>query len=124
MSAPGSYRDARSVVEPRPAWLAACRIQPASLRWAKQLPPPAVMTPVTKIRWLERARTVSRKSPIHCPPRWAADYDTCGHQDLKRKGRKDTAENRSDRQDALGVSDAMIKAYDKSVPNVKPSVPD
>lgn len=41
--------------------------------------------------------------------------------DLKRKGGTDTAGNRADRQDALGVSDAMMKVYDKSVPRVKPS---
>lgn len=41
--------------------------------------------------------------------------------DLKRKGGTDTAGNRADRQDALGVTDAMMKVYDKSVPRVKPS---
>jgi len=41
--------------------------------------------------------------------------------DLKRKGGTDTMGNRADRQDALGVSDAMMKIYDKSVPRVKPS---
>ena len=41
--------------------------------------------------------------------------------DLKRKGGTDTEGNRADRQDALGVTDAMMKVYDKSVPRVKPS---
>ncbi|MDG9761343.1 MULTISPECIES: tyrosine recombinase XerC [Stenotrophomonas] len=41
--------------------------------------------------------------------------------DLKRKGGTDTAGNRAERQDALGVTDAMMKVYDKSVPRVKPS---
>lgn len=43
--------------------------------------------------------------------------------DLKRKGGTDTAGNRADRQDALGVSDAMMKVYDKSVPVVPPAGP-
>ena len=41
--------------------------------------------------------------------------------DLKRKGGTDTVGNRAERQDALGVSDAMMKIYDKSVPRVRPS---
>lgn len=41
--------------------------------------------------------------------------------DLKRKGGTDTAGNRAERQDALGVTDAMMKIYDKSVPRVKPA---
>lgn len=41
--------------------------------------------------------------------------------DLKRKGGTDTPGNRADKQDALGVSEAMMKVYDKSVPRVKPS---
>lgn len=41
--------------------------------------------------------------------------------DLKRKGGTDTMGNRAERQDALGVSDAMMKVYDKSVPRVEPS---
>ncbi|WP_340571703.1 integrase [Stenotrophomonas sp. G106K1] len=41
--------------------------------------------------------------------------------DLKRKGGTDTVGNRGERQDALGVTDAMMKVYDKSVPRVKPS---
>lgn len=41
--------------------------------------------------------------------------------DLKRKGGTDTAGNRAEKQDALGVSEAMMKVYDKSVPRVKPS---
>lgn len=49
-----------------------------------------------------------------------------GHQrfgihDLKRKGGTDTDGNRAERQDALGVSGAMMKVCDKSVPMVKPS---
>lgn len=42
-----------------------------------------------------------------------------GIHDLKRKGGTDTEGNRAERQDALGVSDAMMKVYDKSVPKVK-----
>lgn len=41
--------------------------------------------------------------------------------DLKRKGGTDTTGNRAEKQDALGVSEAMMKVYDKSVPTVKPS---
>lgn len=33
--------------------------------------------------------------------------------DIKRKGGTDTIGNRADRQDALEVSDAMMKAYEK-----------
>lgn len=43
--------------------------------------------------------------------------------DLKRKGGTDTAGNRAERQDALGVTDAMMKVYDKSVPRVRPAGP-
>lgn len=41
--------------------------------------------------------------------------------DLKRKGGTDTPGTRAEKQDALGVSEAMMKVYDKSVPQVKPS---
>lgn len=41
--------------------------------------------------------------------------------DLKRKGGTDTPGTRAEKQDALGVSEAMMKVYDKSVPRVKPS---
>lgn len=41
--------------------------------------------------------------------------------DLKRKGGTDTAGNVADKQTALGVSEAMMKVYDLSVPLVKPS---
>lgn len=41
--------------------------------------------------------------------------------DLKRKGGTDTVGNRGERQDALGVTDAMMKVYDKSVPRVGPA---
>ncbi|GAB3744998.1 site-specific integrase [Lysobacter olei] len=41
--------------------------------------------------------------------------------DLKRKGGTDAVGDKGQRQDALGVSDAMMKVYDKSVPRVKPS---
>lgn len=41
--------------------------------------------------------------------------------DLKRKGGTDIKGNRAEKQDALGVSEAMMKVYDKSVPSVKPS---
>lgn len=40
--------------------------------------------------------------------------------DLTRKGGTDTVGNRAEKQDALGVSEAMMKRYDKSVPRVKP----
>ena len=43
--------------------------------------------------------------------------------DLKRKGGTDTPGNRADKQDALGVSEAMMKVYDHSVPVVKTSEP-
>lgn len=41
--------------------------------------------------------------------------------DLKRKGGTDTAGNVADKQTALGVSPAMMKVYDLSVPLVRPS---
>jgi len=41
--------------------------------------------------------------------------------DLKRKGGTDTAGNVADKQTALGVSEAMMKVYDLSVPRVKAS---
>ncbi|QDH70888.1 site-specific integrase [Marilutibacter alkalisoli] len=41
--------------------------------------------------------------------------------DLKRKGGTDTVGTRAEKQDALGVSEAMMKVYDKSVPTTKPS---
>ena len=41
--------------------------------------------------------------------------------DLKRKGGTDTAGNVADKQTALGVSPAMMKVYDLSVPKVRPS---
>ena len=41
--------------------------------------------------------------------------------DLKRKGGTDTAGTRADKQDALGVTEAMMNVYDLSVPLVKPS---
>lgn len=50
-----------------------------------------------------------------------AEEQRFGIHDLKRTGGTDTAGNRADRQDALGVSDATMKIYDKSVPKVRPS---
>lgn len=44
-----------------------------------------------------------------------------GLHDLKRKGGTDAAGGKGERQDALGVSDAMMKAYAHPVPGVKPS---
>ncbi|MGY3265855.1 site-specific integrase [Lysobacter sp. HA35] len=44
-----------------------------------------------------------------------------GLHDLKRKGGTEAAGSKGERQDALGVSDAMMKVYDHSVPRVKPS---
>lgn len=41
--------------------------------------------------------------------------------DLKLKGGTDAVGDKGQRQDALGVSDVMMKVYDKSVPRVKPS---
>lgn len=41
--------------------------------------------------------------------------------DLKRKGGTDTAGNVADKQTALGVSPAMMKVYDLSLPRVRPS---
>ncbi|KRA54841.1 hypothetical protein ASD77_09750 [Pseudoxanthomonas sp. Root65] len=41
--------------------------------------------------------------------------------DLKRQGGTDTEGNVADKQTALGVSPAMMKVYDLSVPRVKPS---
>ncbi len=40
--------------------------------------------------------------------------------DLKRKGGTDTTGNVADKQTALGVTEAMMKVYDLSVPQVKP----
>lgn len=41
--------------------------------------------------------------------------------DLKRKGGTDTPGTRAEKQDALGVTEAMMPIYDTSVPFVKPS---
>jgi hypothetical protein len=41
--------------------------------------------------------------------------------DLKRKGGTDTVGTRADKQDALGLTEAMMNVYDLSVPTVKPS---
>jgi len=41
--------------------------------------------------------------------------------DLKRKGVTDTPGTRAEKQDAAGLSEGMMKVYDKSVPTVKPS---
>lgn len=41
--------------------------------------------------------------------------------DLKRKGGTDTPGTRAEKQDALGLTEQMMKVYDKSVPTVKPS---
>jgi len=50
-----------------------------------------------------------------------AQEDRFSLHDLKRKGGTDTVGTRAEKQDALGVSEAMMKVYDKSVPRVKPS---
>jgi site-specific recombinase XerC len=44
-----------------------------------------------------------------------------GLHDLKRKGGTDTVGNRAEKQDALGVSEAMMAVYDQSVPVVRPT---
>lgn len=41
--------------------------------------------------------------------------------DLKRKGVTDTPGTKHEKQDAAGLSESMMKVYDKSVPTVKPS---
>ena len=41
--------------------------------------------------------------------------------DLKRKGGTDTPGTRTEKQDALGLTEQMMKVYDKSVSTVKPS---
>lgn len=41
--------------------------------------------------------------------------------DLKRKGITDTPGTGAEKKDAAGLSEAMMKTYDKSVPIVKPS---
>lgn len=41
--------------------------------------------------------------------------------DLKRKGGTDTKDTKAEKQDALGVTEQMMKTYDKSVPCVRPS---
>ncbi|MFK3647953.1 tyrosine recombinase XerC [Lysobacter enzymogenes] len=41
--------------------------------------------------------------------------------DLKRKGITDTPGTGAEKKDAAGLSEAMMKTYDKSVPTVKPS---
>ena len=51
----------------------------------------------------------------------SAAEDRFSLHDLKRKGGTDTVGTRAEKQDALGVSEAMMKRYDKSVPRVKPS---
>jgi hypothetical protein len=40
---------------------------------------------------------------------------------LKRKGITDTPGTTADKQDAAGLSPAMMKTYDKSLPVVDPS---
>lgn len=49
------------------------------------------------------------------------DEERFSLHDLKRKGGTDAPGSKGERQDALGVSDAMMKVYDKSEPRVKPS---
>jgi len=44
-----------------------------------------------------------------------------GLHDLKRKGITDTAGTKADKQDAAGLTEAMMPVYDFSVPLVKPS---
>lgn len=44
-----------------------------------------------------------------------------GLHDLKRKGGTDTPGTKAEKQDALGVTEQMMKVYDKSVPEVAPS---
>ncbi|MHB1057295.1 MAG: integrase [Rhodanobacter sp.] len=44
-----------------------------------------------------------------------------GLHDLKRKGVTDTAGTKADRQDAAGLTEAMMTVYDFSVPVVKPA---
>jgi len=44
-----------------------------------------------------------------------------GLHDLKRKGVTDTAGTKADRQDAAGLTEAMMTVYDFSVPIVKPA---
>jgi hypothetical protein len=44
-----------------------------------------------------------------------------GIHDPKCKGGTDTAGSRADKQDALGVSKAMMAVYDRSAPRVRPS---
>ena len=51
----------------------------------------------------------------------SAAEDRFSLHDLKRKGGTDTVGTRAVKQDALGVSEAMMKVYGKSVPRVKPS---
>ena len=41
--------------------------------------------------------------------------------DLKRKGGTDTSGTKADKQQALGVTEAMMKVYDHSLAVVKPS---
>lgn len=50
-----------------------------------------------------------------------AAEDRFSLHDLKRKGGTDTPGTRAEKQDALGVTEQMMKVYDKSVPTVKPS---
>lgn len=50
----------------------------------------------------------------------AAD-DRFSLHDLKRKGGTDTPGTRAEKQDALGVTEAMMDIYDKSLPYVRPS---
>ncbi|MDR1075268.1 MAG: hypothetical protein LBL59_02905 [Xanthomonadaceae bacterium] len=44
-----------------------------------------------------------------------------GLHDLKRKGVTDTPGTKHDKQDAAGLTEAMMTIYDQSVPVVKPS---
>lgn len=47
--------------------------------------------------------------------------DRFSPHDLKRKGVTDTQGTGAEKKDAAGLSEAMMKTYDKSVPTVKPS---
>ncbi|HHW4679393.1 MAG TPA: hypothetical protein ACQGQH_08145 [Xylella sp.] len=44
-----------------------------------------------------------------------------GLHDLKRKGVTDTVGTKAEKQDAAGLTEAMMTVYDFSVPVVKPS---
>ncbi len=54
-------------------------------------------------------------------PTWRIAVELDATRSIRRQDGTDTAGNVADKQTALGVSLAMMKVYDLSVPRVKPA---